>query len=100
MIVKGCPQRHYFDFPYVGDDVVAIFITYQQNGMTKLEKELDDCTFEDGKVHVNLTQEDTLKFEDDEIVRMQIRVRLKDGFATKSDVVETYTDNILKGGVI
>ncbi len=100
MIHKGCTEIHGFKFPYDASDVESLYITYKQNGETIVEKTLDDCTFDDGVVSVNLSQEDTLKFHDDEIVKVQIRVKFTNGKATKSNIMETYTDNILKDGVI
>lgn len=100
LIAKGCTCDHSFTIPYAQGDIVAIVITYQQKGITKVEKTIDDCTFEDGKVQVHLSQEDTLKFEDDAIIKMQIRIRLNSGLVTKSGIVETYTDNALNNEVI
>lgn len=100
LIPRGCTCKTSFPIPYRAEDILALFITYQQNKITKVEKELSECTFEDGKVSVNLSQEQTLSFEVLVPIRVQIRVRLKDGTATKSTIMETYTDEVLKGGVI
>lgn len=100
LIARGCTCENFFSIPYEQDEIAAIFITYQQRGITKVEKTIDDCTFTAGKVRVSLSQEDTLKFDDDAIIRIQIRIRLNNGIVTKSQIVETYTDNVLKDGVI
>ena len=100
MIAKGCTCDHSFTIPYARGDIAAMIITYQQRGITKVEKTLDDCTFASGKVQVQLSQEDTLKFDDDAVVQIQIRIRLNNGLVTKSGIIETYTDNILNNGVI
>lgn len=100
LIPKGCTCKNGFKFPYRKEDVSAMYVTYQQNRITKVEKDLSECTIEDGKVFVNLSQEQTLSFEELVPIKMQIRVRLKDGTATKSRIMETYTDDVLKGGVI
>ena len=100
MIAKGCTCRNTFSIPYAKSEIAAIFITYHQRGVTKVEKTIDDCTFTDGKAQVDLSQEDTLKFDDDAIIKIQIRIRLNNGIVTKSQIVETYTDNVLKDGVI
>jgi hypothetical protein len=100
LIAKGCTCDNSFSIPYEKEEVAAIVITYRQKGVTKVEKTLADCTFSEGQVHVSLTQEDTLKFEDESVVQMQIRVRLKSGLVTKSRVMETYTDTVLNGEVV
>lgn len=100
MIAKGCTCKNTFSFPYAENDVKVIFITYQQKGRTVIEKSLSDCTFSDDKVSVILTQEDTLKLAENEYIEIQIRVRLQDGTPTKSKIIETYTDRVLKNEVI
>ena len=100
MIAKGCTCKNVFTFPFVESDVDVIFITYQQDNKTVFEKELKDCSFSEGKISVILTQEDTLKLKNDSKVELQIRVKLKDGTVTKSKVIKTFTDVILKNEVI
>lgn len=100
LIAIGCTHDHSFTIPFAQSDIAAMVITYQQRGITKVEKTIDDCTFTDGKVQVSLTQEETLKFDSEAVVQMQIRIRLNNGLVTKSDIIETYTDNVLNDGVI
>ena len=100
IIPRGCTCRNSFKFPYAQEDVVTLFITYQQNKITKVENTLEDCSFVNDRVVVNLTQEQTLAFEENIPIKIQIRVKLKDGTASKSNTMEAYTDNVLKDGVI
>ena len=100
MIAKGCTCKNTFSIPFAESEIKVIFITYQQKGKTVIEKSLPDCTFSDGKVSVVLTQEDTLLLAENEYIEIQIRVRLHDGTLTKSKIVETYTDKVLKNEVI
>ena len=100
LISKGCTVGNSFTVPFTKDEVVALYITYQQRGKTVIEKTLDDCSFGDNFVSIILTQEETLMFESLVKVRIQIRARLKDGTATKSKIIETDVDTLLKDGVI
>ena len=100
MICKGCTCRNIFSLPFNENDIDVLFITYQQNGKTVFEKTKDDCEFTDGHVSVLLTQEDTLKLLNESIVKIQIRLKLVNGTVTKSRVIETYTDIVLKNEVI
>lgn len=100
MIAKGCTVKNAFSIPYKEDEIDVLYITYQQQGDTVLEKELSDCAFGEGFVSVDLSQEDTLAFQSNQSVQIQIRAKLKNGIATKSKVIKTMTDNILKDGVI
>lgn len=100
MISKGCTIGNTFTIPFNGEDVEVIYITYQQRGKTIVEKTFADCSFGDGFVSIGLTQEETLLFESLVRVRIQIRARLKDGTVTKSNIIETDVDKLLKDGVI
>ena len=100
MIAKGCTCKNTFSIPFAESDIKVIFITYQQKGKTVIEKSLSECTFSEGTVSVILTQEDTLKLDENEYIKIQIRVRLQDGTLTKSKIIETYTDKVLKNEVI
>lgn len=100
IIPRGCTCRNSFDFPNSQEEVATLFITYQQNKLTKFEKDLSECTFSDGKVRVNLSQEQTLSLEEGIPIMIQIRAKLRDGTAIKSDIQEAYTDKVLKEGVI
>lgn len=100
MIAKGCTCKNIFSIPYNKNDIDSLFITYQQNGKTVFEKTIAECEFSEGHVSVLLTQEDTLKLNNESVVKMQIRIKLKDGTVTKSKIIETYTDTVLKNEVI
>ena len=100
MIPKGCTCENSFSFPYEKEEVESLHIAYKENDAMILEKRLEDCVFKDGKIYVALSQEDTLKFTDNEYIKIQIKAKLKDGAVTKSNVIETYTDEVLYNGVI
>lgn len=100
MISKGCTVKNRFKFPFTKDEVEKLYITYQQSKKTVFEKELTDCQFHEDYISVDLTQEETLKLNSDMIISIQIRVKLKNGGITKSNVLRTVTDELLKDGVI
>ena len=100
MISKGCTAKNTFTVPFERDDVEVLYITYQQKDETVLEKTLEDCTFGDGEIYINISQEDSLKFESSIVVRIQIRARLKNNTTIKSNIVTTDVDRVLKDGVI
>lgn len=100
MIPKGCVCKDSFVFPYAESDVELIFITYQQSLETVIEKEISDCEFSENQVSVILSQEETLMFDSAQPILIQIRVKLKDGSVTKSKIIKTNTDIVLKNEVI
>lgn len=100
MIGRGCTCRNIFTIPYAQDEIEVMFITYQQRNKTVLEMTKDRCTFENGTVSVMLLQEETLEFDSSLPIKIQIRVKLTDGTVTKSRIIETHTDELLKNEVI
>ena len=100
MIPIGCTSENSFAFPYNENEVACVYITYVQGGNTVVEKELPDCKFEDGRINVMLSQEDSLLFEEKTNVRIQIRGRKHNNKAFKSTIITASTDEILKKGVI
>ena len=95
MIGKGCTCKNTFEFPFSEGDVEAIRIAYCQDGKVLFEKHKEDCMFSYSQVSVELNQEDTLMFNSSKIIRIQIKVKLTDGSVTKSNIVETITDELL-----
>ena len=77
----------------------VIYITYQQNGQDIIEKNINDITFGEGSLSVELTQEDTLKLSDREVL-IQIRAKFPNGKAVASNIIKTPAEMILKDGVI
>lgn len=100
MIGKGCTCENTFSIPFVESDIAAIRITYGQKNKVLFEKELEDCMFEDGEVTVRLEQEDTLKFDDSQIIEIQLKIKLGSGSVIKSNIIQTYTDRVLCNEVI
>ena len=57
-------------------------------------------TVEAGVVTVQLTQEDTLAFQNKGAVQIQIRLRTAAGDALASDIIKVDVGRVLKDGVI
>lgn len=99
-IATGTTMSHVFTVSVDLTGAEVMYITYQQQGKTVLEKDLSDCVITPESITVNLRQEDTLGFIDNLGVKIQIRVRMPDGSALKSEVIKTTADELLKEGVI
>ena len=100
MIGKGCTCQNSFTIPFKEKNIKAIRITYCQDDKVLFEKQLEDCTFSDGKVIVNLSQEDTLKFDSFRIIEIQLKIKLNDDSVVKSNIIKTVTDEVLSCEVI
>lgn len=100
IIPKGCTAVNTFSFPYTESETDVLFVTYQQNKKTVIEKEKADVVFQDGKINIYLSQEDTLALNNGSQVKIQIRAKLTDNSVVKSQVITAATDELLKDEVI
>ena len=85
-------------------DVAEIWITLKTRAGAKSKEktyDIDDVTIDaqSGEVSLSLTQEDTLYFEDTNIL-IQIRLRTNNDKAYASSIIKTSLGQILKEGVI
>lgn len=99
-MIKGTTPTHIFTLPIDADTIKTIHILYAQNGVEKLKKSNDDCTFEGKAVKVKLTQEDTFKFADDVCVEVQVRVLTVGGDALASRVMRVRCHDCLSDEVL
>lgn len=82
--------------------ISALYITFQQDRKTVLEKSLTDVTYdeESGIITLPLSQQDTLKFSEHEPVWVQIRLRDNLENAVASEPMRVNVGEIFKDGVI
>ena len=92
MIYRGTTPTNIFTPDIDLTEAEKIEITYSQYGEPVLKKTLDDITFDDGKLVVLLSQEDTLSLGATDLV-IRIRAKLTGGVAVASDtIVDTVKD--------
>ena len=77
----------------------SIFVTFKQ-GKAQVDKTGDDLAVSGNKIAVLLKQEDTLQFDADQKVSMQIRIKTNSGTVIASGIKSLTVDEILKEGVI
>lgn len=70
-------------------------VTYVENGVVKLEKQKDDCVFEENCIKVVLSQADTLLFNPDTIIEIQIKAKFVDLNVYATEIVKTSFKKIL-----
>ncbi len=99
MIERGATPLHTFTVDEDCRLAEVIYITYVQHGRVVVEKTINDITVEEDTITVQLSQEDTLRFDESE-TRIQIRARFPGGRAIKSEVMLTEGDELLKTEVI
>lgn len=77
----------------------TVFITYSQDEVI-VEKTGDDLFISEDEIVTNLSQEETLLFNDGLRVDIQIRYIMPDGTSDSSNIMTTTVGRILKDGVI
>ena len=81
-------------------DAEVIFLTYKQNKKKVLDLDKSRMTITSESISVELTQEETLMFNDQLDATAQIRARFSDERAVASNVMIIPINEILKDGVI
>ena len=99
-MIRGTTPTLEFTLPFDTSLIAEIYVTMTQNGKTVLEKTLSDCNCSGTSVSLTLTQEDTLKLQQQPRSQAEIRVRTTAGEALASDIMSVYVGRILKEGVI
>lgn len=85
---RGTTATHTFNVPSdVCSKIKAIKIVYSQNDKVILEKRLSDCTIEDGKVTLRLTQEETFLFDCKKLAYIQMRILTVGNDCFKSNIM-------------
>lgn len=98
-MVRGTTPQHTFRLPFGTEHVRKVRVLYAQYGLIVLTKEVD--TFpEEGSFTVQLTQEETLRFDASCLVEIQLRVLMDDGQAICSAIMRCSVGRCLESGVL
>lgn len=97
-MTRGTTPTHTFVVPIDASDVAKIRVIYSQRGQVILAKDYD--TYQDGKLVVQLSQEETLDFSSTQPVYIQLRVLTLAGEALASEVICTCAAQLLEDEVL
>jgi hypothetical protein len=86
MLVGGTP-KHEFELPIHTSLLNDLLITYSQMGIIILEKRINDCSAEGNVVSLELSQEDTLKFDEHIAIEIQLKIKTLGGEVIPSDII-------------
>lgn len=110
MIGIGDTNYKAFPIPEFETDIVALYLTFAQNGKIIVEYTLDDVDiikFDDNIWHVclHMPQEDSIKFmytgiTTKDTIKIQLRIRTADNEAFQSVVIYDRPGEYIKGGII
>lgn len=78
-MIIGTTPLHIFDMScepeYNKSEILKVKITYKQNDEIIVVKREQDCEINDTDIRTRLTQSDTFKFDPDQMVKVQVRVK-------------------------
>ena len=86
MIRRGTTPTHTFTLPFGQDQIKDIRISYTQDDVEIVVKQLDDCTFNGNDCIVSLTQVETFSFEEGK-ADIQIRILTTVDTVLNSDII-------------
>lgn len=88
-----------FDMDLEQLNIAAFYLSFKQGNEIVLEKELQDLEIDKNKVSIQLTQQDTLKMNANNVVYIQGRIKV-DNEAYATNIIKTTLSDILKEGEI
>lgn len=99
-MIRGTTPMHVFTHSLDPSDFEKIRIIYSQDNTVLFVKTMEDCEVEGNTITVRLTQENTLAFDHNLPVDIQVRILTKDKVALASAVKTVRVSRCLENGVI
>lgn len=102
-MIRGTTPTLLFTLPFEVDKIQICYIAFAQNNKIILEKTSNDNDIEfenTDTLKVKLTQDETLLFEEDVIVEIQLRIKTVSNDVLASNIIKEKVEKILKDGVI
>ena len=99
-IRRGTTRNVSFGLPVPFGMLKEAWLTFSQRSEEVFTKTLDDMTCDGRVVWVKLTQENTLKLDENCCVEIQLRGLMTNGEAIASEITKADVDGILREGVI
>ena len=100
MITRGTTPTLEFTIPFDTSLLSEAWVTLSQNDVIVIDKQLKDCSCDEKKLIVDLTQDETLLLDCACKTEIQLGVKLNTGKALASAVIVVNTERIIKDGVI
>jgi hypothetical protein len=92
---RGTTPTHTFHLPFNTDIIDKVNITYSQCDKIVLEKNIEDCKLVESSIAVELSRAETLSFDDNEFVKIQLSVIDKNGKSLVSNVLRCEIGEVL-----
>lgn len=98
--IRGTTPTVTFNLPFDVSTIRNCEVYFAQNDELLVTKAIEDCVLEDRTLSVTLSQEDTLAFDDDAKLEMQIRFVFTNGTVDATQIIKGKIGRILKDGEI
>lgn len=98
--IRGTTPTVTFNLPFSVSTIKNCEVYFAQNDELKVTKSFEDCVLDNTTLSVTLTQSDTLAFDDDEKLEMQIRFVFTNGSVDATQIIKGKIGRILKDGEI
>lgn len=98
--IRGTTPTVTFNLPFSVSDINNVEVYFAQNDELLFEKGYDDCVLDGTTIAVPLTQNDTLRFDDEEKLQIQLRFMYNDERVEATSILKGKVGQILKEGVI
>lgn len=99
-MIRGTTPTHTFQIPFNTNLLKEIRISYAQKDDVVVEKSTEDCKLDGMNITVKLTQEETLRFSENVMAALQLRVLLNDGNVLATPVLRLDVGELLQDEVI
>jgi hypothetical protein len=99
-MIRGTTPALEFSLPFDSSHVKKMSLVFSQKRHVVIEKSLSDVEWTTEGISLLLTQEETLSFDPDELVAIQIRIVTDDDQAVASDIITTRIGDVLRDGKI
>ena len=85
-MIRATTPTHYFNIAFDTSEIKSCLVIYAQEDKEIITKHTEDCVFKDNTISTTLTQEETLLFDSQKKVQIQLRILTKGGAALVSYV--------------
>lgn len=99
-MIRGTTPYFSFVLPFPYDQIALGYITFSQNGNVVLDRANSTWTIDEKTATIHLTQEETLSFNADASVEIQLSIKTNDGEVIRSNIKRTTAERILKNEAI
>lgn len=98
--MRGTTPTHTFKLPFGTEYVAKAKVSYKHGDELLLRKDTADCKLEGNTISVTLTREETVKFPDDAIIKVQLEIETPAGDALKTRVYSLHASELLDEGAL